>query len=129
MLTVRAEHIKGFGDVLKAKLHGSYDDGFEMEIAIADRGLEDYDLLERLIIKDNELSIMKEPFRPGKHDESDALIGHPTTDGYYWALIPSVSSKPIHVLVLSGLVYIHGIKDARDVEDIVKYKPDPIPTM
>lgn len=70
--------------------HGPYDDGYDMEIAIDEGNLgSGKSIMQRLIIEDNEITRLDEPFNPAKDSISRWFPGHPPLDnpGLYWVVM------------------------------------------
>jgi hypothetical protein len=70
---------------IQSRLHGPYETGEEMEIAIEDKDLHSYDALQRLKAENNQLTEIEFfDARKEKKESSAWVDGPPIQDGYFW---------------------------------------------
>lgn len=122
-------------EVERLVFHGPYGDGFEMEAAIEDETLaKDANLLERLVVENNEIIRLGEPFRPGIDDGDRWFPGVPESPGLYWVVFKDQKGNVPFIIECNSQIQFsfYGETDPEaEIESttILKYKPITIPTL
>lgn len=109
--------------------HGPYADGYLMETEIEDEALaKDANILERLVVVDNEILRLTEPFRPGQDDPSAFIKGIPENPGLYFLVLMGQKKPIVAIIETPKTILFYGSDDRIDERFIIGYKSIPVPS-